>query len=101
MVEYQTGPQMRRSIVAAFKARPAWTGLYDLYGAVRDRNVGPLHCIICFRAELKAMIDAREVLVSYDEKWGYKRYLWFGVQSTARAAVARAELEAIREGGTS
>jgi hypothetical protein len=47
------------------------------------------------------MVKACELIESFDRKWGFKRYLWFGVQSTARQAAARAELEAIREGGAS
>ncbi len=98
VARFQTRAQMHASIVAGFRARPRWAGFYRLYGDARTR--GPC-CACCFRAVIDAMVDAKELFRFADPHWGYERYLWYGVQSTAKAACARAELEAIREGGAS
>jgi hypothetical protein len=93
----QTLPEIHASIVAGFRDRPRWAGLYTMYAAARRRRGC---CFCCFRGVVDQMVRDRELLIFAGGPPDFDRYLWHGVQSTARAACARAELEAIREGGT-
>lgn len=88
---------MRRRVIGIFRQERRWLGI-DTIRAI-DGRIRTDSAIATYYEVLAAMIERGEILFTYDHDGGFWRVLWVREQSTARAACARAELEAIREGG--